>query len=94
MRKKVFYAAFAVAILGLATWSYQSFDAKRKYNKLFYENVEALTEPEASGNFKWSTDIDCPGLFTGDYQVCEMNGPQSPCSTPGYKTCECNKNCD
>ena len=46
MRKKFFYAAFAVAILASGFWGYRSFNEKGKRSDLFCENVEALAQTE------------------------------------------------
>ncbi len=53
------------------------------------DNLEALSNTEgANGSCKWKI-IDCPGLFTGDYEACLVNGDGYSC-TCGQVTRECN----
>jgi hypothetical protein len=50
---------------------------------------QVLAESEGGTVYKWSNDIDCPGLGNGDYQVCQVNGFQNVCTNPGGRTCNC-----
>lgn len=90
------YGAFCtIAICAAAISGYGAFskNAQSDGNNLLMENVEALTEDESTDSYAWSNPIDCPGLWTGDYSVCEKNGPGNSCSSGGDKTCDCGKNC-
>lgn len=60
---------------------------------MLLNNIEALTYDEYPAGYSWSGLIDCPGWFTGDYNVCEEGGPGNPCTDPGAKTCDCGVNC-
>jgi hypothetical protein len=51
-------------------------------------DVETLAG-EGGTVYKWSNDIDCPGLWNGDYQVCQVDGYQNVCTNPGGRTCTC-----
>ena len=95
MNKKLLRVALLVAVVAVAGLGAHKAQAKKTtLSDIMLANVEALSDKEAdSPKFAWSIKIDCPKWFTGDYQVCEMNGPGNLCSEPGHKTCECGVNC-
>ena len=98
MNKKLLRVALLVAVVAVAGLGVHKAQAKKPVlSDIMLANVEALSDKEAdSPKFAWSNKISCSNhwLFPDTYQVCEMNGPQSSCSQPGYKTCECGVNCD
>ena len=96
MNKKLLRVALLVAVVAVAGLGVHKAQAKKTtLSDIMLANVEALSDKEGdSPKFAWSIYHDCPGFFTGDYQVCEMNGPGNLCPQPGYKTCECGVNCD
>jgi len=51
--------------------------------------TNAFADTEDPPVYKWSNDIDCPGFGNGNYQVCQENGMQNICSSPGSTTCNC-----
>lgn len=61
------------------------------------KNVEALANNEYGEDpsviYAWSNSIDCDGWWTGDYEVCQKNGPGNTCYIPGDTTCDCGRNC-
>lgn len=42
-------------------------------------SIEAIAQSESGDNCKWKL-IDCPGLWTGDYEACLTNGDGNSCS--------------
>ena len=76
--------------LGIGYQMYNNVEQNK--SNLLSMNIEALANEESS-EYAWSYPIDCPGLSTGDYCVCEENGPGNSCNNPGGKTCDCGKNC-
>ena len=93
--KKMFLVPLAFAAVVAAGYvSYGAYSPQSEEEALLLENVEALTKGDAGTEYAWSHDIDCPGWFTGDYQVCQKEGEEGTCSVPGDITCECGKNCD
>ena len=93
--KKIFYT-MAVAAALFAGYSAYNAQNSNELTDVAFANVEALADNQEVSNmiFKWSDYIDCDGLFTGDYQVCEANGAKNVCNSPGWKTCDCNVNCN
>ena len=98
MKKKILFISailIGAGITGISAYStYKDYKVISE-NELLLENIEVLANGnESSGKkYAWSGDIDCPGLFTGDYEVCEEDGPGEECHEPGAKTCQCGKNC-
>lgn len=84
-----------LAVAALASFTaYKSFSPQlSEADILLNENIEALTNGENDINYFWSSIIDCPGWFTGDYCICEENGTGNLCTEPGAKTCQCGVNC-
>lgn len=94
---KMTVLAMVVAVSGMNIYNSQV--ESKNVDHLTLENVEALAgvivgENDMVGSYAWSPEIDCPGWFNGDYQVCQVNGPQAACFVPGAVTCDCEKNCD
>lgn len=95
LKNKKFLGIIAfTAITAAASWGYQQNQNDIVLSDLTQANIDALATPEGEGgNYAWSKLIDCPGIGTGDYRVCESNGPGNSCSNPGGKTCDCGRNC-
>ena len=95
MRKKLLFIFATIACIGFVLKF--SVAEEDPVNTLLLENIEAIAQGEGGieypAGYSWSFDIDCPGWFTGDYNVCEENGPGLPCPDPGAKTCQCGVNC-
>lgn len=85
-------ACFSIAI-SFFSFSNQSYNSA---NPLLLANIIALTNNEGNSwcEYKWSRKIDCPGWFTGDYHVCQINGYGNSCYEPGETSCDCGNNCD
>ena len=92
--KAVVFVVFAF-ITGLNVYKSQT---EAQLSDIQMKNVEALANNEYGDNpsveYAWSRLIDCDGWFTGDYQVCQKNGPGNACYMPGDTTCDCGRNCD
>lgn len=93
--KKIF-STMAVAAALFASYSTYNAQNSNELSDVALANLEALADNQESSNmiFKWSNYIDCDGWGTGSYQVCEANGPRNVCITPGWKTCDCDVNCE
>ena len=91
---KFFTPLMVAAFVAVGYVSYGAYESQSEDDALLLENVEALARGDVEDVYAWSHDIDCPGLFTGDYQVCQEKGPENSCSKPGAVTCDCEKNCD
>lgn len=101
MKKKFFGMILVVAVALFAGYTAYNSHKVVKLSSVTLANLEALAgeNDNNSGNensktYYWSALHDCPGIGTGDYRVCEENGPANSCSTAGEKTCECGRNCD
>lgn len=92
---KVVVMAVFVLVTGLNVYKTQT-EAKLSDSQL--KNVEALANNEYGEDpsviYAWSKLIDCAGWGTGDYKVCQKNGPGNTCYNPGDTTCDCGRNCD
>lgn len=94
--KTTLVSLFSAMFIGTTGYvGYQTYQTNMKINEseLLLENIEVLANGEASGGYAWSDPIDCTGIGTGDYCVCEEDGPGNSCSSPGSKTCDCGRNC-
>lgn len=83
MLKKIVVLTFVLSclVLGKAT---TSLDRNLDLSLL---SIDALGSGESSSGCKWKV-IDCPGLWTGDYEACLSNGDGNSCSC-GSVTREC-----
>ncbi|MCX6327680.1 MAG: hypothetical protein NT144_13670 [Bacteroidia bacterium] len=54
---------------------------------------KAIAEGEGGDILKWSSDIDCPDPYPGDYNECVYMGVGNDCSTPNAVTCVCGVSC-
>ena len=92
---KVVVMAVFVLVTGLNVYKTQT-EAKLSDSQL--KNVEALANNEYGEDpsviYAWSKLIDCAVWGTGDYKVCQKNGPGNTCYNPGDTTCDCGRNCD
>lgn len=95
MKKITVIVSICVTLL-IAGYNVYSSQICLELPNLLLANVDALANddeyPEAK-DYNWSGDIDCPGWWTGDYRVCQENGPGNTCSAPGAVTCNCGTNC-
>ncbi|MDR2406811.1 MAG: hypothetical protein LBE13_01665 [Bacteroidales bacterium] len=95
--KKIAYSLIGIAVVSIAIVNVYLNLQNNYSSNISLINLEASTgETGETGEtvYKWSNEIDCPGWFTGDYHVCQINGYQNICTTPGYTTCTCKVNCD
>ncbi len=88
-----------VTFLVISALSLYKLNTKRIVpSEFLLRNVEALANNEYGEDpsviYAWSKLIDCDGWGTGDYKVCQKNGPGNTCYNPGDTTCDCGRNCD
>ena len=73
--------------ISVAALSFYAERSKPKQSDALVSSIESLTQEESSTKCKWKV-IDCPKLFTGDYEVCVVNGDGYAC-TCGSVTRDC-----
>lgn len=100
MKKNFFGIGLIVAIALFAGYTAYNSHGNINLSKVTLANLEALAGENDNGGgdenskkYNWSALHDCQGIGTGDYRVCEENGPGNSCSSPGDKTCDCGRNC-
>ena len=87
-----FVCLFAIVMLaiGVAVFNFNLNAQNGGLSNMALANIEALANDEnGSGDCKWKV-IDCPGLGTGDYEACLVNGDGYSC-TCGTVTRDCPK---
>ena len=91
--RKIFGIMAIAAVAAAASWNFIQSQVP-ELSDLALVNVQALANGESGdGSLAWSNDIDCKGLGTGSYRVCQRNGPGNSCSEGGATTCDCGRNC-
>ena len=100
MKKKLFGIMLVLAVILFAGYTAYNSHGNIKLSNVTLANLEALAGEndndcgdENCKKYYWSSLHDCQWIGTGDYRVCEENGPANSCSSPGDKTCECGRNC-
>lgn len=92
--KKLFGIMALAAIAAAANWNFSQNQNEVELSDLALANVQALAGGESGdGSLAWSNNIDCDGIGTGSYRVCQRNGPGNSCSEGGETTCDCGRNC-
>lgn len=90
---------YVLIIIACSVASFWMISTKQmEQSDFLLRNVEALANNEYGEDpsviYAWSKLIDCDGWGTGDYKVCQKNGPGNTCYNPGDTTCDCGRNCD
>lgn len=97
MKKVLILSCMVVGVFSAIGINYHAKQKPIAVNPLFMANICALSnseEGETQKEYRWSNDIECPGVWTGDYNVCQVNGYGNICNEPGGVNCTCGENCD
>ncbi|MDR1980567.1 MAG: NVEALA domain-containing protein [Tannerellaceae bacterium] len=89
MKKRILSITFVTTIAVTSAWNIYQTNKEIPLSDLALANIEALANETAGGGSgcKWKL-IDCPGLWTGSYEACLVNGDGNSCSC-GIVTRDC-----
>lgn len=81
MNKKNYFVAF-IALTSIGFSSFLSYFTNQKCINILSEiNIESMAKDEVGAggsDCKWK-HLDCPGLWTGDFEACVENGDGNSC---------------